>query len=65
MQVLLLTCGTAHLPQILRALQQRNALPGLWIKAGPKTDLQDDEQGTDLTRLKRRFVVGELQQLSS
>ncbi|MST93996.1 MAG: glycosyltransferase family 1 protein [Pedosphaera sp.] len=31
MQVLVVTCGAAHLPQIARALQKRDTLAGLWI----------------------------------
>jgi glycosyltransferase involved in cell wall biosynthesis len=31
MQVLIVTCGAAHLPQIARACQNRGALAGLWI----------------------------------
>jgi glycosyltransferase involved in cell wall biosynthesis len=31
MQVLLVACGSQHLPHIARALQERNALAGLWV----------------------------------
>src|SRR5258708_4685689 len=37
------TCGMAHMPQIARALQDRNSLAGLWISAKNRTGIQRDK----------------------
>src|SRR6185436_10818461 len=49
MRVLLAVCGAAHLPQIARALQNRNALAGLWISF-------KNSSGIDPQRFRRAWI---------
>ena len=43
MQVLLAACGAAHLPNIARALQSRNALAGLWVTVKNRYGIAPDK----------------------
>src|SRR6516164_9297902 len=43
MQFLLAVCGSAHMPQIARALQNRNALAGLWMSHKNSTGIHKDK----------------------
>src|SRR5215469_17052524 len=43
MQVLLVACGSAHLPNIARALQERNALASLWTSTKNSAALPADK----------------------
>src|SRR6266581_6403690 len=43
MQILLATCGDAHMPQIARALQDRGSLAGLWMTAKNRTGIASEK----------------------
>jgi glycosyltransferase involved in cell wall biosynthesis len=43
MTVLLTACGAAHLSQVARALQERNALAGLWVSTKNSTGIDADK----------------------
>src|SRR5439155_20238541 len=43
MKVLLVACGAAHLSQVARALQDRNALAGLWVSTRNSTGIEADK----------------------
>ena len=43
MQILLVTCGAAHLPHVARALQARDALAGLWITDKNRVGIAPDK----------------------